>query len=195
MTHRLNASLLGLGAALVLGACSAPDARAPEAPAAAPAEIEAAPAAAPVSEALTETAAPTLSRSGTVNADADAVWALIGPFCSLDQWHPVVGSCAMSDETPPVRTLVTADGSATFVEREFGRDDAAHSYGYAILSGPLPVIDYVATIRVEDTAPGVSTVTWSSHYTTPEGMDEIAATTLSGLYDAGFAGISAKLAE
>lgn len=176
------------GAVLALGGCSAPDAS--DAPAAHdPA------ATAPASEAASESTAPTLSRSGTINADAATVWALISPFCSMDQWHPVVGSCTLGDETPPLRTLITADGSATFIEREVQRDDTARTYSYAILSGPLPVIDYVGTIRVEDTAPGVSTVTWSSQYTTPDGMEETAATTLSGLYDAGFAGISAALAE
>ncbi|WP_339746372.1 SRPBCC family protein [uncultured Maricaulis sp.] len=193
MTHLLNTSLLGLGAALVLGACSAPDASAPEAPAAAPAEMEAAPAAAPASEATAETAAPTLSRSVTVNADAHTVWALIGPFCSLPDWHPVVGSCTIGDDG--TRTIVTADGSATFNERETTRDDDAHTYSYAIISSPLPVIDYVATISVDETTTGVSTVTWSSHYTTPEGMDDAAAAALAGIYEAGFAGISAKLAE
>ena len=204
MTQSLKSPLTGLvsrlaclGAALALGACNAPDATAPATPA--PAETEAAPEAAPAAEpaleANTEAAAPTLSRSLQVNADADTVWALIGPFCSLSDWHPVVGSCTVNDETPPVRTIITADGSATFTEREVARDDAAHSYAYAILTGPLPVIDYVATLAVTDTAPGVSTVSWSSHYTTPEGMDDAAAAALIGIYEAGFAGITARLAE
>ena len=181
MTHLLKTSLLGLGAALVLAGCNAPEASAPAAPAAAPAE------------ATGEATAPTLSRSVSVNADAATVWALIGPFCSLGDWHPVVGSCTIGDDGN--RTIVTADGSATFIERETTRDDAAHTYSYAIVSSPLPVADYVATISVTETAPGASTITWSSHYTTPEGMDAVAAEALTGIYEAGFAGISARLAQ
>tara|TARA_R110000868_G_scaffold229089_4_gene482090 strand:- start:3750 stop:4400 length:651 start_codon:yes stop_codon:yes gene_type:complete len=192
MTHLLKTSLLGFGAALVLAGCNAPDASAPATQAAAPAEAapEAAPEATPAPAA--EAAAPTLSRSVTINADAATVWALIGPFCSLGDWHPVVGSCTIGDDGN--RTIVTADGSATFIERETTRDDAAHTYSYAIVSSPLPVADYVASISVTETAPGASTITWSSHYTTPEGMDAVAAEALTGIYEAGFAGISASLA-
>ena len=189
MTHLLKTSLLGLGAALVLAGCNAPEASAPAAPAAAPAEATGEVTAATTGEA----AAPTLSRSVTVNADAATVWALIGPFCSLGDWHPVVGSCTIGDDGH--RTIITADGSATFIERETTRDDAAHTYSYAIVSSPLPVADYVATISVTETAPGASTITWSSHYTTPEGMDAVAAEALTGIYEAGFAGISASLAQ
>tara|TARA_R110000744_G_scaffold84678_5_gene165775 strand:+ start:23193 stop:23762 length:570 start_codon:yes stop_codon:yes gene_type:complete len=189
MTHLLKTSLLGLGAALVLAGCNAPEASAPAAPAAAPAEATGEVTAATTGEA----AAPTLSRSVTVNADAATVWALIGPFCSLGDWHPVVGSCTIGDDGH--RTIITADGSATFIERETARDDAAHTYSYAIISSPLPVAGYVASIAVNETTPGVSTVTWSSHYTTPDGMDAAAAEALTGIYEAGFAGISASLAQ
>ena len=189
MAHLLNTTLLGLGAALVLAGCNAPDTGTAEAPAAAPADM----AAAPASETTGEAAAPTLSRSVSVNADAATVWALIGPFCSLGDWHPVVGSCTIGDDGH--RTIITADGSATFIERETARDDAAHTYSYAIISSPLPVAGYVASIAVNETTPGVSTVTWSSHYTTPDGMDAAAAEALTGIYEAGFAGISASLAQ
>ena len=194
MTLVLKTSLLGLGAALVLAGCNAPDTSAPEAPAAAPAEsaAPAAPEAAPEAAPTPEAAAPTLSRSVTVTADAATVWTLIGPFCSLSDWHPVVGSCTIGDDG--TRTIITADGSATFIEREVARDDAAQTYSYAIISSPLPIADYIATISVNETAPGVSTITWSSHYTAFDGQDEAAAAALAGIYEAGFAGITASLA-
>ncbi|WP_417497236.1 SRPBCC family protein [Maricaulis sp.] len=199
MTYPLKTSLLGLGAALLLAGCNAPDASAPATPEAAPetapetAPAQAAPEAMPAPALAAEAAAPTLSRSVTVNADAATVWALIGPLCSLGEWHPAVGSCTIGDDGN--RTIVTADGSATFVERETARDDAAHTYSYAIISSPLPIANYVATIAVSETAPGSSTITWSSHYTALDSQDEAAAAALTGIYEAGFAGISASLAQ
>ena len=165
-------------ALLVLGGCGAPEAPTTEAQAT------------PESTSMGETALPTLSRSIEVNASAADIWATIGAFCSVPDWHPAVGTCSVDDETPPTRTLVTVDGQATFVELETARDDAMFTYSYAILSGPLPLTDYVATISVVEIADSGSTVTWSSHYTPLEGHDDDAAGALTGIYDSGLAAIA-----
>jgi hypothetical protein len=181
------------GAALMLGACSGPDTEAPATPDPAPAEVEAAPAAETAAEAASETIAPTLLRTIELDASAETVWALIGPFCSIADWHPVVGSCTLGDG--PTRTIVTVDGAATFVEREIARDDSGRHYAYRIESSPLPVIDYVATFGVAETGPDSSTLIWASHYTALDGQDEAAAAALTGIYESGMAGIVARLAE
>jgi len=136
-----------------------------------------------------------VSRSIDVQAAPAAVWEAIGPFCSISDWHPVVGTCEEDGNTPPTRTLVTADGAATFVELQTDRDDAAQTYSYTILSGPLPISDYVATISVEENASGGSTVQWSGVYTPDEGADEGAAEALTGIYDAGLGSIAASFAQ
>ena len=144
----------------------------------------------PESVSIDETTLPTLSRSIEVTASAAEIWAAIGAFCSVPDWHPAVGTCSHDGESPPTRTLVTVDGQATFVELETARDDAMFTYSYAILSGPLPITDYIATISVAEMADGGSTVTWSSHYTPLEGHDETAASALTGIYDSGLAAIA-----
>ncbi len=57
---------------------------------------------------LTASAA-SLEKEITVKAPADKVWAMIGPFCSIDKWHPAIGTCT---EDNGVRTLTTKDGKA-----------------------------------------------------------------------------------
>jgi hypothetical protein len=180
-----------LGAALVLGACGAPE----SAPAAAPeAAGEAAPETAAVEMPAEDMAAPTLSRSTDVMASAADVWAVIGGFCAVGDWHPAVETCTSDDQTPPTRTLHIAGGDAIFVETETARDDAAYSYSYAIMSGPLPVSDYVGTLSVADNDMGGSTITWSSVYVAADGQDEAAAGALIGIYESGLAAIVAQMA-
>src|SRR4051794_38739238 len=62
--------------------------------------------------------ADSLTRSAVVSGTPSQVWAIVGPFCAIKDWLPPVGSCTQSPESPLVRTLVTKDGKATFVERQ-----------------------------------------------------------------------------
>ena len=74
--------------------------------------------------------AATLSRSVDVSGTPSAVWSMIGPFCAIKDWLPLVGTCTGNGGVPPERTLVTKDGKATFVEAQTARSDAEHSYSY-----------------------------------------------------------------
>jgi len=136
-----------------------------------------------------------ISRSVDVAARAEAVWEVIGPFCSVADWHPGIGTCEEDGETPAGRTLVTADGAATIVEQQTDRDDDAHTYSYTILSGPFPFTEYVSTISVDDNEEGGSTITWSSTYVPDEGAEDAVVEILTGIYDGGLASIAASFAE
>jgi hypothetical protein len=139
--------------------------------------------------------ATSLSRSVDVNGTPAAVWAMIGPFCAIKDWHPAVGTCTADGKTPPTRTLVTKDGAATFVEPEVARNDAEHYYSYGFKSSPLPVADYKATIKVVANGDGRSTITWIGSYAVEPGKEKDVETALSGIYEAGLAAIKAKLAK
>ncbi len=79
-------------------------------------------------------------------ASADAVWAKIGDFCGIGNWHPAIEKCALSADGK-MRTL-SLKGGGTIVEKLEKRDDAAHSYSYSIVESPLPVANYMSTISV-----------------------------------------------
>jgi hypothetical protein len=139
--------------------------------------------------------ADSLSRSQDVNGTPAEVWSVIGPFCAIKDWLPPVGSCTEDGGTPPTRTLVTKDRSATFVETQTARSEEKRSYSYTFKSSPLPVTRYTSTIEVTAKGPGQSTVTWSGAYTADEGKENEAKEALSGIYAAGLNAIKARFAK
>ena len=126
--------------------------------------------------------AASINKSIDVQAPADKVWAMIGPFCSIKDWHPAIGQCT---ESGGVRTLTTKDGKAQFVEKQTASDKKTMSYSYAIEKSPLPITNYTSTLKVVPKGSGESTVQWSSTYTPDKGKEKDADTAISGIYQAG----------
>lgn len=139
--------------------------------------------------------ADTLSRSVDVNSTPTAVWSMIGPFCAVKDWHPLIGTCALDGKAPLTRTLVTKDGTATFVETQTANNSAEHLYSYAIKSSPLPVTQYLATLKVTAKGKDISTVTWSSTYTPDNGKENDASAALIGIYETGLDEIKARFTK
>lgn len=121
-------------------------------------------------------------------------WALLGDFCGIKNWHPAIASCELSEKDgAKIRTLTTKDG-AKFIEKLVNWDDAGTSYTYAILEGPLPVQNYVSTVKIEDDdEPGKVAITWSSTFD-PKGVsDTVARKAVADVYLAGLLALKAKL--
>ncbi|MCG8356568.1 MAG: SRPBCC family protein [Kiloniellales bacterium] len=119
---------------------------------------------------------------------AQAVWQVIGGFNALPDWHPAVEKSETSKSAgETTRTLTLAGGGGTIVERLEQTDEKERTYSYSILSGPVPVANYTATIRVREAASGLGcSVEWSSEFT-PSGVPEGDATAaVRGIYEAGF---------
>ena len=138
--------------------------------------------------------ATSLARSIDVDAPPATVWALIGGFCAIKDWHPVIATCAVDGKTPPTRTLLAKDGKTRFVEREMARDDVQHLYSYNFVSSPLPAANYFATIRVVPHGAG-STVLWSGSYIPQDGQEKAVNDALAGIYETGLNAIKAKFAH
>jgi hypothetical protein len=126
--------------------------------------------------------AASIDKSIDVKATPDKVWAMIGPFCSIKDWHPAIGQCT---ESGGVRTLTTKDGKAQFVEKQTASDMKTMSYTYAIQKSPLPIKDYVSTLKVVPKGSDMSTIEWSSTYTPDAGKEAAAETAIGGIYQAG----------
>lgn len=115
-------------------------------------------------------------------------WDAIKDFSAWQGWHPAFASTKMvkgDGRTPgSVRVLITKDGGQ-FTEELVAFDAAARSYQYRIIESPAPVMDYVSTIQVKESAGG-STVVWSSQFNVKPGTSEADAKKLiSGVYRAG----------
>lgn len=142
-----------------------------------------------------------VTQSIDIEAPPAAVWALIGDFCAIEKWHPLVKRCALSndrddDEGNPVaiRRLVAAGGLGTIVEVQTMRNETAMSYSYAFVEGPLPVSAYNATISVtpKDAA---STVVWTATFDAAGMTDAEAKTDIEGVYEQGLAGIAKAISR
>lgn len=121
--------------------------------------------------------------NATTTQSVDAVWAKVGDFCGIGNWHPAVAKCVLSHGNK-IRTL-SLKGGGTIVERLLKWDKSGHSYSYHIVSSPLPIKDYYSTISVK-AAGGSTEVDWKGHYKAVKGTtDDAAKKIIDGIYKAG----------
>ena len=133
-----------------------------------------------------------VTRTLSLNAAAADVWARIGSFQGLAEWHPVVETCT-AESGGEVRRLGIG-GGAEIVERLESHDDNAMSYSYVIVEGPLPVANYRSTLRVRDNGDGISTVEWSGDFDAAGVADADADEAIAGVYQAGLDSLRAEFA-
>ena len=133
---------------------------------------------------LSSLPASAVQSSDKITSDASAadVWKKIGDFCGIANWHPAVEKCELSSDGKE-RTL-SLKGGGTIIEDLVSWSDDQHSYTYKIKSGPLPVADYVSTIRVRPRGKG-SLITWTGRYKAAGAPDAKAKETIDGIYAAG----------
>ena len=130
-----------------------------------------------------------VARSLKTTGSSHDVWKVIGDFCDIDDWHPVIATCDLKVIDGSLhRVLTTADG-AEFVEKRIASEQGL-SYTYSIVSSPLPLDRYTGTLSV--TAGDATTVTWSTNFSTDDPSIE---GFIGGVFDAGIAQIEAMLAK
>ena len=118
-----------------------------------------------------------------LKASPDEVWELIRGFHDLPDWHPLVEK-STPDETGKVRHLTLAGGGEVVEQLEEHSDEERY-YRYSIIDSPLPLSNYVATLRVQGGG-AHSIVDWSSHFNADGVSDEEAVAPVQGVYQAGF---------
>jgi Polyketide cyclase / dehydrase and lipid transport len=116
------------------------------------------------------------------------VWALAADFCSIKTWHPSIAACTTSTEDGALVRHLTLTGGGTIVEKQTAK--GALSYSYEIVSSPLPVKNYSAKLWVEpDDEPDRTAIYWAANFDANGASDEDAVKTISGILQAGVAGI------
>jgi len=118
---------------------------------------------------------------------ADMVWQAIGGFSTIAQWHPAIEK---SEETiedgATIRTLSLAGGAGTVVERLETLNDSERSCTYSIVSSPMPLSNYEATLRVRADGPMACTVEWSSSFDAEGAAENDAVAAVRQVYESGF---------
>lgn len=137
--------------------------------------------------------------STIIDAPVDDVWRLLRDFNGHDSWHPAVVESRIeqgraADEVGAVRRFRLADGRE-LQERLLSLSDEDRAFTYGIVESPVPLLDYVATVRLKPVTDGGRTFwEWSSSFVTPPGREgELAALVANDIYRAGFEAIRARL--
>lgn len=90
--------------------------------------------------------------SSVINAKASDVWDRIRDFNGLPKWHPRIRDSRIEDALPSdkvgcIRNFNLQNGD-NIREQLLGLSDYDMFYSYAILESPMPLTDYMATIRL-----------------------------------------------
>lgn len=126
---------------------------------------------------------PKISMTQDLKVSADQLWQMIGHFNALPDWHPAIEKSELN-KAGETRTLSLA-GGGQIVEKLESTDDDSKTYTYSIVDSPLPVKNYVSTIKVSGSGDN-ATVEWSSEFEAAGMPENDAMKAIEGVYQAGF---------
>ena len=110
---------------------------------------------------------PMVEFSAVLNSDAQRAWSVVKKFGEIQQWHPAIVESHLEDGESDgavgcLRTLTLSDGSVVR-ERLLSVDDRTLTLSYRFEEAPLPLDNYVATVRlVALTGQDQTCITWSA---------------------------------
>ena len=121
------------------------------------------------------------------------VWAQVGDFCAIGDWHPVVAECSLVEEDGATHRMLTLGDGGLIKEAHTGAE--ANSYSYSIIEGPLPVKDYSATFMAAGDDSN-TTITWTATFSADGVSDDEALNVIgNAVFDAGLAAIRDQLEQ
>lgn len=141
---------------------------------------------------------PNVYVSAVLAAPAARVWGLMAPFDGLASWHPAFKSSVVTNGVPAnlvgAERLLTLQDGAEIRERLLGISEFKRTCVYTILSSPLPISDYVSTIRVTPVTMGDRAfVEWWSCFEAAPADREAMVNLIKGVYEAGIEAVAKKL--
>ena len=107
--------------------------------------------------------------SSVVDAPAARVWEKIRDFNALPRWHPRIRDSRIENGEPSDRVGCVRDfhlqNGDRIRERLLGLSDHDLFCTYAILESPMPITDYVATLRLTPVTDGDRTFAeWTAEF-------------------------------
>ncbi|WP_114376314.1 SRPBCC family protein [Elioraea thermophila] len=138
--------------------------------------------------------------SSVIDAPASKVWERIRDFNALPRWHPRIRDSRIENGDPSDRVGCVRDfhlqNGERIRERLLGLSDYDMFVTYAILESPMPLTDYVATLRLTPVTDGDRTFAeWTAEF---ECAPEVAAELVEGIgrnvFQAGFDALKRQLA-
>jgi uncharacterized protein YndB with AHSA1/START domain len=138
--------------------------------------------------------------SSVIDAPAARVWERIRDFNALPRWHPRIRDSRIENGEPADRVGCVRDfhlqNGDRIRERLLGLSDYDMFCTYSILESPMPITDYVATLRLTPITDGDRTFAeWTAEF---ECDAAVAADLVAGIgqnvFQAGFDALKRQLA-
>lgn len=136
-------------------------------------------------------------KSTIIAAPVETVWDVLRDFNGHDRWHPIVSDSVIerglpADKIGCVRRFHLADG-AELRETLLALSDADMAFSYCLNDTPVPLLNYVAHVRLAPVTDGDMTFWhWESRFDTPPGREEeLRVLVAENVYQAGFDAIRA----
>lgn len=132
--------------------------------------------------------------SSVIDAPTERVWERVRDFNALPKWHPRIRDSRIEDALPAdkvgcIRNFTLQNGD-NIREQLVGLSDYDLFYSYTMLDGPMPLWDYMATIRFTPVTDGARCFAeWSAEFScapTDEAdlVDGIGTNVFQGGFDA-----------
>lgn len=132
------------------------------------------------------------------------VWALVGEFANIAQWHPGVEKSAGGDKAPGSERTFTLKSGGDLVEGLDEYNAGEMSYGYRLAKENIeafPVSFYSAKVTVKPADGGGSEIIWDGRFYRadtsnfpPENLNDAAAiAAMEGFFRQGLEGLKSKL--
>jgi hypothetical protein len=138
-------------------------------------------------------------KSTVLNAPVEAVWDVLRDFNGHDRWHPIVADSVVekgwtSDRVGCVRKFHLQDGSE-LREQLLTLSDADMAFSYCLLDTPVPLLNYVAHVRLAPVTDGDMTFWhWESRFDTPPGREkELEVMVAENVYQGGMDAVRAYM--
>ena len=130
--------------------------------------------------------------SSVIGASAKRVWKRVRDFNGLPKWHPRIRDSRIEDALPAdkvgcIRHFHLQNGDA-LRERLLGLSDYDLFYTYAILESPMPLTDYVATLKLTPITDGERCfVEWTAEFNCdPSAEADLTAGIAQNVFQGGF---------
>jgi hypothetical protein len=140
-----------------------------------------------------------LYTSSVIDAPADRVWERVRDFNGLPAWHPLVAHSRIENGFPGdkvgcIRSFDLKDGG-NIREQLLTLSDYDYTCTYSILSSPMGVRDYVATLKLTPVTDGNRTFgEWTAEFECDPGREqELADQIGAGVFQAGFDALKRQL--
>jgi hypothetical protein len=112
---------------------------------------------------------PMVEFSAVLDSDAEHAWSVLKKFGEIQEWHPSIVESSIEDNQPDglvgcIRKLTLADG-AVVRERLLSIDDRNTTLSYRFEESPLPLDNYVATVKLASlTGQSKTFINWSASF-------------------------------